>query len=226
MRLTAVTLAAVTLVATRAQAAVIEARAPFKHLFPRQSSICTTECSTFNNALDVCTTTSCLCTRAVAISLDRCVNCYWENGPTQAVLNAANDLIDSFDEACAAFDYPPISVTTGSTGPTSRPSFPSTSSDLPVTSSSSDLPVTLPPPSSSRSIPNVLPTDDDDLPEPTQTRVTNQVTIRPSETAGVPGIDSGDDNSDVPDILGAAVATSAQPVVIVLAALSAAALLF
>lgn len=107
--------------ATHVVGSVIEARSPYMHLMQRQVSTsipaCTTECSTFENSLNVCTTTTCLCTKPVATALDNCVNCAYRNRPTTEILATANQLVNAYLNNCRASpDLPPISVTTGGAG--------------------------------------------------------------------------------------------------------------
>ncbi|RXW14593.1 hypothetical protein EST38_g11258 [Candolleomyces aberdarensis] len=116
MRYSSLTLLTVCVVASQVAGSVIEARSSLEFIFKRQltdQGVCTTECSTFQNALDVCTTAGCMCTRAVAISLNSCVNCYYQNTPSSGVLDAANELIGSYGTACdGVAGLPPASVTT------------------------------------------------------------------------------------------------------------------
>ncbi|KAJ2923065.1 hypothetical protein H1R20_g14030, partial [Candolleomyces eurysporus] len=124
---------------------VIEARSSLEFIFRRQTTpaLCTTECSTFQNALDVCQTTGCLCTTSVATSLNNCVNCYYQNSPTTTVYNTANELITSYESTCAGVPgLPPVSVTTrpGGVGPTA--STTSTSRVTPTTTPGVTGPIT------------------------------------------------------------------------------------
>ncbi|TEB25732.1 hypothetical protein FA13DRAFT_1796235 [Coprinellus micaceus] len=133
-------------VASQVAAGIIEARAGFKHLFSRQTNACTPTCSPFQNALDICETTSCLCTRAVAVALNNCVNCYYQQSPTTGILTTANELIDRYEkETCAAYtDLPPASVTRGTTGGSTTVSGSATGtlSRASATSSASIAPIT------------------------------------------------------------------------------------
>ncbi|TEB25733.1 hypothetical protein FA13DRAFT_1796236 [Coprinellus micaceus] len=119
---------------------VIEAQAGFKHLFSRQTGVCDTACATMQNALDICQTTSCLCTSTVAAALNQCVNCHWQESPAPATLNATNTLIDHYyDQTCEGFPgLPQASVTTSivgsTTGTISSPSLAPITSRSTVTS--------------------------------------------------------------------------------------------
>ncbi|RXW23778.1 hypothetical protein EST38_g2074 [Candolleomyces aberdarensis] len=133
MRFSSLTLLTVSAVASQVAGGVIEARSSLESIFRRQTtpSICTTECSTFQNSLDVCTTTGCLCTRPVATSLNNCVNCYYQNSPTVTVYNTANELISSYESTCAGVPgLPPVSVTTRPGGVGTSTTSPSTSRDV------------------------------------------------------------------------------------------------
>jgi len=113
------TVALVSSILLASQAVAIVPRSPFVQLFARQTTdACTASCSVFDDALNSCTTTSCLCTASVANGLSTCVNCYYSETPTADVLTSANKLIGTFDDTCAAFTLPDVSVKTSSGGAT------------------------------------------------------------------------------------------------------------
>ncbi|RXW23780.1 hypothetical protein EST38_g2076 [Candolleomyces aberdarensis] len=122
MRFSGLTLLLAGALASQVAASVIQARSSLEFIFKRQLSsttVCTDECSTFQSALEDCETTQCLCTRSVARSLDRCVNCYYQESPSDSVLDAANNLIDTFEETCDGVSgLPPVSVDAERAGPT------------------------------------------------------------------------------------------------------------
>ena len=91
--------------------------------------------------MQICQATTCVCTNTVAVALGECVNCYWQQSPTQTTLDTTNALInrksaprlpvqrppmftdarpaDYYNEICAAFpDLPRASVTTTVVGST------------------------------------------------------------------------------------------------------------
>ncbi|RXW23779.1 hypothetical protein EST38_g2077 [Candolleomyces aberdarensis] len=123
MRYSGLTLLMIGALASQVAASVIEARSSLEFIFKRQlgTTACSEECLTFQSALEDCETAQCLCTRSVARSLNSCVNCYYQKGPSQSVLEAVNNLIDTFEETCAGVSgLPPVSVTTDAerAGPT------------------------------------------------------------------------------------------------------------
>ncbi|TFK22519.1 hypothetical protein FA15DRAFT_757919 [Coprinopsis marcescibilis] len=173
------------IVVSQVQGSVVQARSPLHQLFARQTAVCVTECSTFTNALDVCRTTSCLCTRAVAVSLNTCVNCFYTVSPTPQTLTTTGELIDEFENTCAAFDIPTVSVTvTTAPRPTSSPPLPpfpsgsGSSGPRPTISGTEDEE-----PTSSRSIRTLsAPTTTPRLgPTTTEEDDTPQITIRPPD---------------------------------------------
>ncbi|KAJ2917272.1 hypothetical protein MD484_g3152, partial [Candolleomyces efflorescens] len=136
MRYSGLTLLTIGAVASQVAGGIIEARSSLEFVFRRQgTAVCTTECSAFQNSLEICETTSCLCTTSVSASLNRCVNCYYQESSTTAVEAAANRLISSYNDACAGVPgLPPVSIT-GAPGGISTTSTTSTSRTLLPTAS-------------------------------------------------------------------------------------------
>ncbi|EDR02532.1 GPI-anchored small secreted protein [Laccaria bicolor S238N-H82] len=140
MHFSTVTLVSSILLASQAVALV--PRSPFVQLFPRQTTdACTASCSIFDDALNACTTTTCLCTATVANGLSTCVNCYYSNTPTAAVLTSANKLISTFEDTCSAFTLPAISVKTSSGGATTAVT--TVVSTAPRVTSTTNTPITV-----------------------------------------------------------------------------------
>ncbi|KAF9484608.1 hypothetical protein BDN70DRAFT_917610 [Pholiota conissans] len=87
-------------------------RSPFGHindllprhldLLPRQISgtVCDSQCAVFQNAVNDCTSIACLCTTTVANGLQRCVTCAVDAAPTTAVINSAEQLVNTYLDTC------------------------------------------------------------------------------------------------------------------------------
>jgi len=153
------------------------ARSSLEILASRQvTGVCASACADFSNTVDTCTTKACLCTTAVANSLQSCINCAVTNSPTDSVISAAQSLIDTYKSTCAGVINPTLTLPAGTPSPatttrltTSRITTPtSTTSRVVVTVTSptgltqtvigptTAADTTTPSPTSTGGIPNVI----------------------------------------------------------------------
>jgi len=94
----------------------VTVRRSLEIILPRQttSGPCDSICAPFQATLNTCTTTSCLCTVAVADDLQLCVDCAVQVDPSVSVVSDAQSLIDSFTTGCATVaGLPSVTIPTG-----------------------------------------------------------------------------------------------------------------
>ncbi|KAJ2923063.1 hypothetical protein H1R20_g14032, partial [Candolleomyces eurysporus] len=113
MRYSSLILLTVGAIASQVAGSVIEARSSLEFIFRRQTNttLCATECSTFQNYVNECQGEGCMCTTPIASALSRCVNCHYEGSAFD--IDAGNHLVDHYESVCPGI---PLSVTTGAGG--------------------------------------------------------------------------------------------------------------
>ncbi|KAF9032382.1 hypothetical protein BJ165DRAFT_1535072 [Panaeolus papilionaceus] len=84
-------------------------------------SSCDTICNSFDDT--ACDTRACICTAPNAQTLQQCITCYMTSAPSQDTAAAAQNLIDTFDDACSGYNLPPVTIpsTSGPTGGSPNP---------------------------------------------------------------------------------------------------------
>jgi len=80
---------------------------------------CASLCNSIATTVTSCTTPACLCTTAIAVSVQDCVNCAVENDPTIGEVSSAQSVIDTFENLCSTVAGIP-SVTINTTPGTSQ----------------------------------------------------------------------------------------------------------
>ncbi|PPR04325.1 hypothetical protein CVT24_013398 [Panaeolus cyanescens] len=106
--------------------------------FQRQTTdVCDTPCNTFDDTVQACDTKACLCTASNADTLQQCISCYMTYAPSDATTAAAQNLVDTFENACEGYALPPVTVPSPSSPTGDSPNSPIASSrgtSFPVTS--------------------------------------------------------------------------------------------
>jgi len=166
MRFTNVFLSSLALVAMDVSALGIAKRSSLAALLPRQTS-CDSICAPFQDTLSSCQTTACVCTAAVANSLQVCINCSVAASPTAAVIDAAQGLVDTYDETCTGITIPTVTVAGSSSASSISVSVPSQSTTAVGSSPSITISTQIPFPST-----------------------ISQIVVRPSTTSTSPGTSS------------------------------------
>ncbi|KAF8196955.1 hypothetical protein BJ912DRAFT_1039898 [Pholiota molesta] len=103
-------------------------------LVPRQfqGTVCDQQCSVFENAVNTCTTTSCICSSSAEAGLQSCINCAVDAAPTASVISSAQKLINTYEQACPAAS---VTLPGSNTNPGSGTSLLNPTPITPITSS-------------------------------------------------------------------------------------------
>jgi len=94
---------------------VVTARRSLDTFLARQldTGECDSVCSTIESTLTSCNTTGCLCTVAIAASLQVCINCAVGDDPTVAIVSSAQMIIDTFEGVCSTVvGVPSVTINT------------------------------------------------------------------------------------------------------------------
>jgi len=184
------------------QVSALLPRSTLENVFSRQATSCDTACAPFQASVNSCTGKGCLCTSAVASSLQTCVDCAVQADPSAATISAADDLVNTFATTCAGFGLTPVTVPSGDG----------------ATGTTAGLPTTQVPPISSTSV-------DTSAPIPTSL---SQIIVRPTPSSTVGGAGTATSPSpsstassggNLPGLNGAASKASGTGVVIIVGAL-------
>ncbi|KAF8151508.1 hypothetical protein B0H34DRAFT_727958 [Crassisporium funariophilum] len=193
MHLTNLSLGLAFLVASTSQVLALVPRSPLALLIPRQST-CETTCADFSQTVSTCTTVGCLCTDAVAASLQACINCAIATSPTATVIDTATNLANTFQTTCSGLGVDAINIPISASGSgsslTSVGNTPTTTRSFTATISQS---VIRPPPTESLDNSNPLGTADSGLSG-----------SLPGLTGGAPSIGRGGAGQGVALLLGVA----------------------
>ncbi|KDR71627.1 hypothetical protein GALMADRAFT_229586 [Galerina marginata CBS 339.88] len=139
MHFPTILLSSVALTTLHVSALQVLKRDIFETLLPRQTTAgpCDATCVPFQTSLNTCTTAACVCTNAVASTLQACVNCAVTASPTSAVISSAQTLVSAYENGCASFPIQTVTVpggasATGAPKPTSTGPLATTiSNDIP-----------------------------------------------------------------------------------------------
>jgi len=94
---------------------VVTARRSLDIILARQLNAgqCASLCTSVSTTVQSCTTPDCLCTTAIAVSVQDCINCAIGNDPSIGEVSSAQSIVDSFESLCSSVaGIPSVTINT------------------------------------------------------------------------------------------------------------------